>query len=141
MKILLATDGSRHSKRVVSYVVGHLKLLGGGKAELHLIHVRPPLPNRAVAALSRSIVRSYYSDETRKALAAAKRTLQRAKVPYKEVHLVGDPGETIAAYAKKVRFDLLVLGSHGQGVLGNLLLGSVASKVLASCKVPALIIR
>jgi nucleotide-binding universal stress UspA family protein len=140
VKILLATDGSRHSKRVVGYFVSYLKLLGG-KPELHVIHVRPPLPSRAAAALSRSIVRRYYSDETRKALAGAKRALDRSKVPYKEVHMIGDPGETIAGYAKRGKFDLVVLGSRGQGALSNLLLGSVASKVLAECKVPALIIR
>ena len=140
MKILLATDGSPHSRRVVGYLAGHLRLLGG-KPDLYLIHVRPPLPNRAAGALSRSIVRRYYSDETRKALAAAKRTLDRGKVRYKEVQMIGDPGETIAGYARKGRFDLVVLGSRGQGALSNLLLGSVASKVLAGCKVPALIIR
>jgi nucleotide-binding universal stress UspA family protein len=55
--------------------------------------------------------------------------------------MIGDPGETIAGYAKRGKFDLVVLGSRGQGALSNLLLGSVASKVLAECKVPALIIR
>ena len=140
MKILLATDGSPHSRRVVSYLVGHLRLLAD-KPDLYLVHVRPPLPGRAAAALNRSIVRRYYSDETRKALASAKRALDRGKVPYREVHMIGDPGETIAAYAKKGRFDLVVLGSRGQGALSNLLLGSVASKVLANCKVPALIVR
>ena len=33
------------------------------------------------------------------------------------------------------------MGSHGRGVLRNLLLGSVVSKVLQSCKTPLLIVR
>lgn len=140
MKILIAADGSKHTRRTVAYVVKHLDLLGA-KPDIHLIHVRPPLPGRAAAALGPSIVRRYHGEQTRKALAASKRILGRAKVPYKEVHMVGDAGERIAGYAKKGKFSLLVLGSRGHGVLGNLLLGSVASKVLANCNVPALIIR
>jgi nucleotide-binding universal stress UspA family protein len=33
------------------------------------------------------------------------------------------------------------MGSHGHGTLGNLILGSVATKVLANCEVPVLIVR
>jgi nucleotide-binding universal stress UspA family protein len=33
------------------------------------------------------------------------------------------------------------MGSHGRGALGNLVVGSVTTKVLASCKVPVLIVR
>ena len=140
MKILVAADGSKYTRRAVTYIVKHLDLLGA-KPDIHLIHVRPPLPARAASALGPSIVRRYHRDETRKALAASKRILARAKVPYREVHMLGDAGLCIATYAKKGKFALVVLGSHGHGALGNLLLGSVASKVLATCKVPALIIR
>jgi nucleotide-binding universal stress UspA family protein len=33
------------------------------------------------------------------------------------------------------------MGSHGQSALGNVVLGSVASGVLARCDVPVLLIR
>jgi nucleotide-binding universal stress UspA family protein len=33
------------------------------------------------------------------------------------------------------------MGSHGHGTLANLVLGSVATKVLASTRVPVLLIR
>jgi nucleotide-binding universal stress UspA family protein len=36
---------------------------------------------------------------------------------------------------------LLVMGSHGHGTLGNLVMGSVATQVLAHCKVPVLLVR
>jgi nucleotide-binding universal stress UspA family protein len=36
---------------------------------------------------------------------------------------------------------LVVLGSHGHSALGNLVMGSVATQVLAECKVPALLVR
>ena len=43
--------------------------------------------------------------------------------------------------AKRGKFDLVVMGSHGHGLFRNLVLGSVATRVLAACTVPVLIIR
>ena len=54
---------------------------------------------------------------------------------------MGPAAELIAATADKGGFDLLVLGSHGQGSLVNLVMGSVATKVLAQCQTPTLLIR
>jgi nucleotide-binding universal stress UspA family protein len=33
------------------------------------------------------------------------------------------------------------MGSHGHGSLGNLVIGSVATKVMAQCRTPVLLIR
>lgn len=140
MKILLAADGSVYTSHAVKFLIGNRGMFGT-KLELCLLHVRPPLPGRATAVLARSAVNRYYSDETRKALSAAKRTLDRKRIPYKEMHLIGDPGTAIAAYARKGRFSVVIMGSHGESALRNLVLGSVASKVLANCRVPVLIVR
>jgi nucleotide-binding universal stress UspA family protein len=37
--------------------------------------------------------------------------------------------------------DLIVLGSHGRGAVERMILGSVASKIVNSAKVPVLITR
>lgn len=140
MKILLAADGSVYTRHAVKFLIRNRGMFGT-KLELCLLHVRPPLPGRATAVLARSAVNRYYSDETRKALSAAKRTLDRKRIPYKEMHLIGDPGPAIAGYARKGRFSVVIMGSHGESALRNLVLGSVASKVLANCRVPVLIVR
>jgi len=140
VKILLATDGSKCSRRAVDYVLRHPETLGEDP-ELVLVHVQPRLPNRAAAALSRAAVDRYYQDQSEKALSWARRVLTRRHIAFKEATLFGDPGETIAAYAAKGRFGLLIMGSRGLGGFGSLVLGSVAHKVLANCRVPALILR
>jgi nucleotide-binding universal stress UspA family protein len=140
VKILLAADGSVYTRHAVKFLIRNRGMFGT-TLDLCLLHVRPPLPGRATAVLAHSAVNRYYSDETRKALATAKRTLDRQRVAYREAHLIGEPGTAIAAYAKKGRFSLVIMGSHGQGALRNLVLGSVASKVLANCRVPVLIVR
>lgn len=53
----------------------------------------------------------------------------------------GPPADNIAAAAQKGRFDLIMMGSHGQGSLANLVMGSVATKGMAHCKTPVLLIR
>lgn len=140
MKILVAADGSKYTRHAMDYLIKHLDMFGG-RPDLHLAHVRLPVPGRAAAALSRETVLKYYQEESRKALAPAKRLLDKAGVTHKDVLLVGDPGAEIAAYAVKGRFDLVVMGSHGHGALTGLVLGSAATKVLANCKVPVLIVR
>ena len=140
MKILLATDGSNHARKAVDYVIKHSAMLGA-EPDLTLVHVQARLPNRAAAALSRAAVDRYYHDQTEKALAPARRMLSAKGIPFKQAKLFGEAGETIAALATKGKFSLVVMGSRGMGGFGSIVLGSVAHKVLASCKVPALIIR
>jgi nucleotide-binding universal stress UspA family protein len=54
---------------------------------------------------------------------------------------VGHPADLIAKEADSGRYDLVMMGSHGHGLLSGLVLGSVATKVLAGCKVPLLLVR
>jgi nucleotide-binding universal stress UspA family protein len=140
MKILVAADGSKYTRQAVKYLTEHLDMFGAG-AEVHLLHVRPPIPPRAAAALGRKVVQKYYDDETNKALVAARRALDKAGVRFREFHAVGEPGEVIARQAARGKYSLVIMGSHGHGSFANLMLGSAASKVLANCRVPALIVR
>ena len=54
---------------------------------------------------------------------------------------VGSAGDTIAEFAQKNNYDMVILGSHGHGSLARLVMGSVTSQVLAQCGVPVLLIR
>jgi len=140
MKILVAADGSKFTRQAIRYLVEHLSMFGS-KPEIHLLHVRPPIPGRAAAALGRNVVQGYYDDETNKALSAARRALEKAGIRFRELHAVGDPGEEIAEQAKRGKYSLVIMGSHGHGMLASLVLGSAATKVLAKCRIPTLIVR
>jgi len=67
--------------------------------------------------------------------------LERHGVSAKGTWKTGKPGEVISKMATDGKFDLVVMGSHGHGALVNLVVGSVATEVLASCTVPVLIVR
>ena len=140
MKVLLAVDGSPYTKKMLAYLTTHDDFIAG-TAEFTALTVLPALPPRARAAVGKEAVDSYYAEESAKILDPVVKFLERQGLKLKTVSKVGQAGETIAKFADSGKFDLLMMGSHGNTAFGNLVMGSVATKVLASCHVPVLLVR
>lgn len=140
MKILLAVDGSAYTKKMLAYLTTHSELVGTNN-DFTALTVQAPLPPRARAAVGADIANAYHEEESVKVTAPVAKFLQRHGIDAKLLHKVGAAGEIISKTANSGKFDLLIMGSHGHGALGSLVLGSVATKVLAHCKVPVLIVR
>ena len=139
MKILIAVDGSQYTRRMLDYLASHDWLCSGHA--LTVLAVVLPLPHRAAAFAGRDLAHSYYEDDAEQVLRPVREFMQAHKLDARFLHKVGHPAECIAHAAAEGGYDLLVLGSHGHGTVGNLVLGSVATKVLALCQTPALLIR
>lgn len=140
MKILLAVDGSAYTKKMLAYLTTHDEVFSV-KNDYTLINVQSPLPPRARAAVGAEVVNAYYAEEATKATASVVKFLQRHGIEPKIITKVGAAGEVIAKAATSGKFDMLVMGSHGHSALGNLIMGSVATRVLADSKVPVLLVR
>jgi nucleotide-binding universal stress UspA family protein len=54
---------------------------------------------------------------------------------------VGNPGEQILSMARKGNYDLIIMGTHGHGKLGQSIIGSVAGEVIRRCSRPVLVVR
>lgn len=54
---------------------------------------------------------------------------------------VGEPGPELCAVAERDRFDVIVVGSHGRGLLKRALLGSVSHHVTHHAPCPVLVVR
>jgi nucleotide-binding universal stress UspA family protein len=54
---------------------------------------------------------------------------------------IGDAAGEVVALAREVRADLIVMGTHGRGGVGRLLLGSVAEAVLRRAPCPVLTLK
>jgi len=139
MKILVAADGSRYTKRMLAYIAEHEWL--GSQHSYTVLTVVGAIPPRAATALSKNIVQGHYTDEAEKTLKPIRGFFSKKGVQAEFTHKVGDAGEVIAEFARKGKFDLVMMGSHGHGAVARLVLGSVASRVLAVCDVPLLIVR
>ena len=140
MNILLAVDGSPYTKKMLAYLAVHDQLLSPD-SQYTALTIRTALPARARAALGKEIVDEYYADEANKVLQPVAKFLERKKITVNTAYKVGVPGESIAKFADAGKFDLVLMGSHGHGTLGNLVMGSVATQVLALSKVPVLLVR
>lgn len=140
MKILVAVDGSKFTKRMLAYLAAHDEWLGP-KHSYTVLTVASPLPARAAKVLDRKVINEHYAEEGEKVFKPIRTFLSKQGVEAEFVSKVGEPAEVIAKAAEAGRYGLLMMGSHGHGFLGGLVLGSVASKVLASCKVPLLLVR
>ncbi|MDE2414182.1 MAG: universal stress protein [Comamonadaceae bacterium] len=140
MNILLAVDGSTYTKKMLAYLAAHDEMLGSSHTYT-AITVQPPLPPRVRAALGKETVDSYYADSGEKVLSPVTKFMARQGVDLKTMVKVGTAGETIAKAAESGKFDLIVMGTHGHGSLGKLVMGSVSTQVLAHCTVPVLLVR
>jgi nucleotide-binding universal stress UspA family protein len=139
MKVLVAVDGSAYTDRVIEYLERHDWL--SGAHDLTFLTVVLALPHRAAAFNGNAMTQRYYEDDAEQVLRPLRLRLDKLGVRASLLHEIGNPAEWIARHATQGQFDLIVMGSHGHGTFVNLVLGSVANKVLAACKTPVLIIR
>jgi len=139
MNILVPVDGSPSSVRAARYAARHWG--GAHPAQLTLLHVDPPMRAAIADYLDPSALESFHADNAKAALKPAKRVLADAGLAHEELALLGDPAEEIVRIARRGRYDLIVMGSHGRGALKSLFLGSVVVKVLSESRVPVLVVR
>lgn len=141
MKILLAVDGSPFTKKMLAYLAAHEELIAAGRHEYTALTVQPSLPPRARAALSKDMVDEYYAEESAKVLDPVTKFLAQSGITVHTRAEIGPAGTTIAKIAEDDKFDLIIMGTHGHGSLGKLVMGSVSTQVLANCSVPVMLIR
>ena len=140
MKILVPVDGSPFTKRMLAYLAAHDEWLGGAH-QYTLLHVAPAVPPRAAAVLDKTVLQGHYSEESDKVFKPLRTFFAKQKIPADFVAKVGPAADAIASMADKGKFDLVMMGSHGHGVLGSMVMGSVVTRVLARCQTPVLIVR
>jgi nucleotide-binding universal stress UspA family protein len=140
MKILVAADGSSFTKRMLGYLAAHDEWLGD-RHRYTVLTVVPLVPPRAAAVLSKDVLDSYYADEADKVFKPIREFFAHKELKVEFIAAHGHAAEVIAKTADEGKYDLLMLGSHGHGALGNLVMGSVATKVVAQCGVPVLLVR
>jgi universal stress protein A len=139
-KILLAVDFHNDNSVVVETAKD---LAGLYKSELHIVHVNEPL-GMAYAADGVSWGDQIYALEASIRKESQKKMNELAhelKLPDGQIHLLeGRPASRIHELCEEQKFDLIVLGTHGQAGL-QLLLGSTANSVLHGSGCDVLAIR
>jgi nucleotide-binding universal stress UspA family protein len=138
-KILIPTDGSRCSEDAAHY---GLKLAARLGAEVVVLHVLEPFTGTLVSPSSIP----YYADLERDVQVAGRQALAKVEAGAQELgvssHVQQRKGRATEVIVEVARdYDLIVMGSHGYGMLDRLLLGSVAISVLHKSPRPVLVVR
>lgn len=140
MKILFAADGSKYTKKALAFLVTH-DSLAGPDGEVVVLNVQAPVPGRVKTMLGSAEVAAYHAEESQKVLAPIERFLKRHKMAFKTMAVVGAPTAEILRVAKREKAHLIAMGTHGHGLLGRAVMGSVAQRVVTDADVPVLLVK
>lgn len=138
-KILAPTDFSEPSYIALDAAV---ELADHFDAELHLLHVVPPLH---VVPVPVNVEIPLYEMELREAAERSMREVVEQRVPTRlrtfSSVVWGEPAEEILAYQQEKEVDLIVIATHGRRGWQRFVFGSVTEKVVRLASCPVLTIR
>jgi nucleotide-binding universal stress UspA family protein len=152
-KILYATDLSANSEYALGFAVNSASLY---HAEMVILHVfdnpvigYAPMLNVYVDEKNRQSLFSEHSkglkDKIRKRLEKISAKEIKRNPEYRDIAIsievcTGFPAETILNVADDLNCDMIIMGTHGKGLLGHTFLGSTAKRVLRRTRKPIFII-
>ncbi|MEJ8847349.1 universal stress protein [Variovorax rhizosphaerae] len=141
MKIVIAVDGSKHTQKAMDYLAKHRANFVVGH-ELVVVHVCSGVPHHAARHVSKDVLEGYYAEENDKVIVPVKAGLtERGITDYTLEQRHGNAAEEILKVATKVHADLIVMGTHGHGIFGRALMGSVTTKVIAETDISVLLVQ
>jgi nucleotide-binding universal stress UspA family protein len=139
--VLVPFDESKSARRAIQYLIDRAELFAGQK--LHVINVQDEvkvfgdcLTQSMIDEMHERAI-AYSSEFTASAAAMLKGTGLR----FETHELIGDAPAEIAKAVKEYDCHLVVMGTRGMSKLGNLLMGSVATRVIHEVDVPVLLVK
>lgn len=140
--IFFATDFSESSKKAGEQAK---KMANAFGANLHIIHVfngsiKTPGPYHSMPGSSLSLFNEYI-DEAREKGKKALEELKNEMNAKESYSLEGDPGKKIVEFTKNHNVDVLVVGSHGYGMIDRVLLGSVTDYIIHNSQSSVFVVK
>jgi nucleotide-binding universal stress UspA family protein len=141
MKTIIAPiDFSDVTGAVVESAAGIAKAF---RSSLYLVHVAPPDPDFIGYEPGPQTVRDSVAQKFRKEHHQLQELETDLKSKGLDVHALlvqGATAEKILEETKRLKADMIVIGSHGHGALQKLLVGSVVEGILRKVSCPVLIV-
>ena len=141
-KILVAYDGSSHSKHALNWAIDLSLLSGAQVAAVKVIE-----GSRLYAGIAETGGKEFPAllDEIRR---EDQRLMDEVNlmghsrgVAVKGDILQGNIAEQIIKYARDDNYDMIVVGTKGHGVLEQLLMGSVTRNLVSLSRIPVLVVK
>jgi len=141
MKILIAVDGSAYTRKALDYLFSHRAMFVDGH-QLVVVHVCTGVSANVARHLSKEVVAGYYAEESAKVLDPVKALFaEKGLSNYTIDSRHGHAAEEILKAANDAQAELMVLGTHGHGIFGRALMGSVSTKVLSETDITVLLVQ
>jgi nucleotide-binding universal stress UspA family protein len=144
MKIIAAIDFSDITPRLLEQTTTLAKTLN---AELFMIHVAEPNPDHIAYDYDPATVYTVDSAEVRKSIAERfhqeHKTLQEYAEDMREqgikctaLMIQGSTVELLLKEAERLEADFIIAGTHGKGLISQLLLGSISEQLVKQATIP-----
>jgi nucleotide-binding universal stress UspA family protein len=145
-KILVPVDFSEYSKPALGRAAAFARPLA---AEVHLLHVSeppffvpPPHEQSLNSPFDRATIAGMIEAQNREAIGELVGEASAHGIVVSRASVVaGHPSRTIVDVARRERYDLVVLGTHGRTGFSRAILGSVSERVVRYAPCPVLTVR
>lgn len=140
-KVLVPYDGSPSAKRAIQYLVNFSREYP--QLKVHVLNVQsgPKLYGNYVSASMLEQLNAGAEDHAREVAAEAVNQLEAAGIACETHTAVGEVTSELVAAVARHGCDTVVMGTRGMGTLGNLVMGSVATRVVHDSPVPVLLVK
>jgi len=144
-KILIATDGSKHSEKAAEKALEMARLTGGKVTALYVADVSnyfaPVDMSYNIADETIGGMRNLVLKDGEAAVKRVEEMAKAAGIQFEGKIIEGNPANDIMKFAEESKEDLIVMGGIGRTGLEKFLLGSVAEKVVRNSRVPVMVVR
>lgn len=137
-RILLPLDGSPLAEQAVPHAIAQAERF---QAELILLKVLPPLPERSMSSPGRRQAEDLSAQLAREYLEGVAIGIRERDIPVQVVTVEGQSHPQIVQFAEENGVDLIVMSTRGQSGLSRWLMGSIADRVVRGATVPVLLVR
>jgi nucleotide-binding universal stress UspA family protein len=141
LKVLIAVDGSEHANRAIDAVGRMVHSALDLEATLLCVSPEPIFYGDYTAGTIQKIEEDQKKHQTTILANAAEYAKARGIKLGEPVRSYGVIANEIVRSAKDLQVDQIAMGTRGMGAVGNMLLGSVAQRVIHQSPVPVLLAR
>lgn len=141
--IVAALDFSNSTPGVLTAATELVRAFGGTLHLLHVLEAEPAYTAYGFTPDEFPAIHTFQEEARKRATVKLNELLAGVPSDLDDVRtklVEGAPLHAIVDYVKEVNAELVVLGSHGHGVVAALLLGSVAEGMVRKSVVPTLVV-
>lgn len=140
-KLMVPIDGSDNSTRALQYALKMAKEVGPMQLHLLTVHPEPAVYGEIQVYVTAEKMKEMQDLRSMDLLQPAIGAAKSAGVSFESEIATGDPAVTIAKLADERHCDAIVMGTRGMSAIANLMMGSVATKVVHFSTMPVTLVK